>query len=132
MFVGVSGHLVPGVRQLGRGVIRRTPRLSFMEVRLIDLGVLVFHPAKEALAAVGRRLGTAFSAFLVAQGAPPELSGQLLLALGAVAGVSVDIALAIYSRRKLKVAMLQAAEVKVARRHYGEQGAFFDDERNSA
>lgn len=83
---------------------------------------VLFHPVREAIGAVSRRLGTVFSTFLVTQwNVPTELAGQLLLALGAVGGVSIDIALALYSRHKMKRAALVAAEAKVALRQHREQ-----------
>lgn len=47
-----------------------------------------------------RRVGTAFSAFLLAQGVPADLAEQLMLATGVVLGVGFDVVLAIIAKRK--------------------------------
>lgn len=57
-----------------------------------------------------RRVGTAFSAVLVTSDVPPELVSQLVVALGAVAGVTFDIGLAVFYRKRLKIAAKQLAK----------------------
>ena len=42
-------------------------------------------------APLGRRLGTALAAFLLAQGIPQELANQVLLALGVIGGLAFDV-----------------------------------------
>lgn len=51
-------------------------------------------------APLGRRLGTALAAFLLAQGIPQELANQLLLALGVVGGLTFDVVSAYISNKK--------------------------------
>lgn len=51
---------------------------------------------KGALGPVARRVGTAFAAYLLAQGIPADTAEQLLTALGVVGGLSLDIALSLW------------------------------------
>lgn len=57
---------------------------------------------REVASALSRRMGTAFSAMLVAQGIPPQLADQLWLAFGVAAGLGVDVMLAYYHTRNIK------------------------------
>ncbi|TRL41906.1 hypothetical protein [Rhizobium straminoryzae] len=60
---------------------------------LIDVAWTVAKP-------VGSRLGTAFAAYLIAKGVPQDAADQLLTALGVLAGLTLDAALAYVSNRK--------------------------------
>ena len=86
---------------------------------------MIIDTVKEVGGAILRRAGTAFSAFLVARGIPEDLAAQLFVALGAVAGVSFDIGLAVFYRRKLRlataelVAVTRAAEPAEGVHYYG-------------
>lgn len=51
-------------------------------------------------APLGRRIGTAIAAALLAQGIPQELANQVLLALGVVGGLAIDVVLAYVANRK--------------------------------
>lgn len=42
-------------------------------------------------APLGKRIGTAIAAYLLAQGIPQEMTDQFLLAVGVVAGLSLDV-----------------------------------------
>lgn len=56
------------------------------------LGRLVLEP-------IARRVGTAFAAYLVAQGLPADAAHQVLLALGVLGGVAFDVAISILTRK---------------------------------
>lgn len=51
-------------------------------------------------APLGRRLGTALAAYLLAQGIPQDLTDQFLLALGVVGGLTIDIVAAYFVNRR--------------------------------
>ena len=51
-------------------------------------------------APLGRRLGTAFAAYLIAKGVPQDAADQLLTALGVVAGLTFDLVSAYLVNRK--------------------------------
>lgn len=61
---------------------------------------LLLDPAREVVAALARRLGTAFSAFLVAQGIPHETAQQAMLAVLVLAGIGTDLTLSYWKRSK--------------------------------
>lgn len=83
---------------------------------------MVIDTVKEAGGALLRRVGTAMSVFLVASGIPEDLAAQLLVALGAVAGVTFDIGLAVFYRRKLRIA---TAELVAATRPAPDSGVHY-------
>lgn len=72
---------------------------------MLDVIGMLAHPVKEAGGALLRRVGTFFSAFLLAHGVPDELVNQLLVAAGVFLGISFDIAVAIFYRQRLKIAV---------------------------
>lgn len=51
-------------------------------------------------APLGRRLGTALAAFLLAQGIPQDLANQVLLALGVVGGLAFDVIAAFIANKE--------------------------------
>lgn len=51
-------------------------------------------------APLGRRLGTALAAFLLAQGIPQDMANQVLLALGVVGGLAFDVLAAYLSNKR--------------------------------
>lgn len=55
---------------------------------------------KQVLPPLARRVGTAISVFLLAQGVPEDLAQQVILAAGVFAGLAFDVSLAIAARRK--------------------------------
>lgn len=58
---------------------------------------------KSVAGPLGRRLGTAFAAYLLAREVPQDLADQLLTALGVVGGVTLDIALSMWRDQKRAV-----------------------------
>lgn len=51
-------------------------------------------------APLGRRLGTAFAAYLIAKGIPQDMADQVLTAGGVVLGLAIDLLTAYYTNRK--------------------------------
>lgn len=68
-----------------------------------DMKTVIKQVLKGALGPVARRLGTAFAAYLLAQDIQPEITDQLLTALGVVAGLSLDIALSLWRDKERAV-----------------------------
>ncbi|UIB81442.1 hypothetical protein [Flyfo microvirus Tbat2_112] len=56
---------------------------------------------KSAGSAMGRRIGTAFAAWLLAQGLPEQHIEQVLIGLTALAGVALDLGLAYAEKRTI-------------------------------
>lgn len=52
---------------------------------------LVVEIGRKVAAPIGRRIGTAIAAYLLAQGIPQELADQVLVALGVVGGLALDV-----------------------------------------
>ena len=52
---------------------------------------LAVEVGRNIAAPLGRRVGTAVAAYLLAQGIPQDLTDQLLLALGVVGGLAIDV-----------------------------------------
>lgn len=71
-------------------------------------------PLKEALGALARRVGTFFAAFIVASGVPAEDAAKLLAAVGVVLGLSFDVMLAWFYRRRLKIATKKLARFEMS------------------
>ena len=68
------------------------------------------YPIKEILGASARRMGTFFSAFLIANDVPTELVGQFIVACGVLLGLSFDVVLAFFYRQRLKIATKRLVE----------------------
>ena len=65
------------------------------------------HVLKEIVKSIagplGRRVGTAFAAYLLARGVPQDLADQMLMALGVVGGVTLDVAMSMWRDKKVAV-----------------------------
>lgn len=81
---------------------------------MLDVIGLVAHPIKEAGGALLRRVGTFCSAFLLAHGVPDELVSQFLVAAGVFLGISFDIAVAMFYRQRLKIAVKRLEGQRIA------------------
>lgn len=54
---------------------------------------------RNVAAPMGRRLGTALAAYLLAQGIPQDMVDQFVLAVGVVGALALDLATAYVTRR---------------------------------
>lgn len=55
---------------------------------------------RNVAAPIGRRLGTALAAYLLAQGIPQDLANQVLLALGVIGGLTFDVIAAALNKER--------------------------------
>ena len=62
---------------------------------------LMVEISRNIAAPMGRRIGTALAAYLLAQGIPQDMADKLLLAIGVAGGVALDcIAYYVFKGRK--------------------------------
>lgn len=113
--VGVLAPLSLGATKIGEKtrlwqkclfpLIRKSDSAAMRNIAQMKAGAnmmkgLAVEIGRNIAAPLGRRIGTALAAYLLAQGIPQELADQLLLSIAVVGGLTFDVIAAYITNRK--------------------------------